>query len=112
MTKMALNLNLTQCALLSRENRNERLEKSLTTFASEERRRLTDAMDGFNPESRRRQSSGGQGPSHQEILDYLSVIRRGQDLSPYFKTSDDRIIQHNIKGGKAIYDVRYSLEKL
>ena len=80
----------------NRESVDQGLEKRLFEFARKERRRLSDALDGNDRHTR---------PPHQEILDYLSIIRRGKDLSPYYKTSDDRIVQHNIKGD-VLYDVR------
>ena len=80
----------------NRESVDQGLEKRLFEFARKERRRLSDALDGNDRHTR---------PPHQEILDYLSITRRGKDLSPYYKTSDDRIVQHNIKGD-VLYDVR------
>ena len=100
------------------------VEKSLNAFAQLERRRLTEELDASKPGVGQEQKDHGlvleqldknEGkedcqeakylpPPHQEILDYLAVIRRGRDVSPYYKTSDDRIVQHNVK--QILYDVR------
>ena len=100
------------------------VEKSLNAFAQLERRRLSEELDSSKPGVGQEQidhglvmeqldENGGKEdsqetkplpPPHQEILDYLAVIKRGRDVSPYYKTSDDRIVQHNVK--QILYDVR------
>ena len=100
------------------------VEKTLNAFAQLERRRLSGELDASKPGVGQEQTDHGLvmeqmdenngkeasqetkslPPPHQEILDYLAVIRRGRDVSPYYKTSDDRIVQHNVK--QIVYDVR------
>ena len=99
------------------------VEKSLNAFAQLECRRLSEELDVSKPGVGQEQKDHGlvmerldenegpviqetnsQPPPHQEILDYLAVIRRGRDVSPYYKTSDDRIVHHNVK--QILYDVR------
>ena len=99
------------------------MEKSLNAFAQLERRRLSEELDASKPGVGQEQKDHGLvmeldenvgkedsqetkplPPPHQEILDYLAVIKRGRDVSPYYKTSDDRIVQHNVK--QILYDVR------
>ena len=100
------------------------MEKCLNAFAQLESKRLSEKLDASKPGVGQEQKDHGlimeqldenEGkeacqetnslpPPHQEILDYLAVVRRGRDVSPYYKTSDDRIVQHNVK--KILYDVR------
>ena len=99
------------------------VEKTLNAFAQLERRRLSGELDASKPGVGQEQTdhglvmeqldeNGGKEdnetkplpPPHQEILDYLAVIKRGRDVLPYYKTSDDRIVQHNVK--QILYDVR------
>jgi len=69
------------------------MNRSLQQFCEDERKRLSVELDG-----------GEELAPHQEIMEYLSIIQRGNDISPYYKTSNDRFVQYNVK--ECVYDVR------
>ena len=65
------------------------MNRSLQQFSEDERKRLSAFFDKDKTEP--------LAPD-QETVEYLAIIQRGNDISPYYKSSDDRIIQYNITG--------------